>query len=106
MSELSFSDNYSDQSDNNGFQFEFYCENCHDAWRTEYKRNPVASASGLLNTASSLLGGIFGQAGDVADRVRDAGYRTARDNAFKEAVEQAKEHFHRCRRCHNYFCGQ
>ena len=106
MSEISFSDNYSDISEDTGFQFEFYCEHCRDAWRTEFKRYLAGSASGFLNTAGSLLGGIFGQAGQVVDRVKDAGYKTAHDRAFQEAVEQAKDHFHRCRRCHNYFCNK
>lgn len=106
MSEIAFGDNYSDISEDTGFQYEFYCENCRDAWRTEFKRYLAGSASGLLNTAGSLLGGLFGQASEVADRVRDAGYKTAHDKAFQEAVEEAKKHFHRCRRCSNYICPQ
>jgi ribosomal protein L40E len=106
MSETKFSNNYGDLCDGSGFQFEFYCEHCHDAWRTEFKRYGAATASGILDTASSLLGGIFGGAGRVVDHARDAGYRTAKDTAFAEAIEQAKTHFHRCRRCANYFCAQ
>ncbi len=106
MSEIAFHNNYGDLSDSAGFQFEFYCEHCHDAWRTEFKRYAAATASGILDTASSFLGGIFGGAGRIVDHARDAGYRTAKDKAFAEAIEQAKDHFHRCRRCANYFCAQ
>jgi hypothetical protein len=106
LSEIAFSDNYSEVSDNSGFQFEFYCEHCRDAWRTEYKRYLAGTASGILDTASSLLGGLFGGAARVGDHVRDAGYRMARDKAFAEAIEGAKVHFHRCRRCTSYVCAQ
>ncbi len=106
MAEISFSDNYSDLSEREGFQFEFYCERCGDAWRSEFKRYAAGTAGSILDTASSLLGGLLGGARDVADRIGDAGYRKAHDKAFAEAVEQAKVHFKRCRRCGNYFCAK
>ena len=40
MSEIKFSKNFSDHSVHSGtdagFQFEFYCERCNDAWRSEF----------------------------------------------------------------------
>ena len=36
----------------------------------------------------------------------EAGYGRARDEAFRAAVESAKQHFHRCPRCSNYFCDR
>jgi hypothetical protein len=40
MTELKFSDNYSDLSEQSGvsagFQFEFYCERCNDRWRSTF----------------------------------------------------------------------
>ena len=106
MAEIAFGNNYSDLSDHEGFQFEFHCQSCQDAWRTEYSRYLTGTAGGFLRTASSLLGGLLSQAGDVADRIGDARYRQARDAAFEEAIEQAKVHFNKCRRCHGYFCSQ
>lgn len=106
MGEISFSDNYSDISQREGFQFEFYCEQCGDAWRSEFKRFMPGTMGGLLGAASSLLGGILGSAEQVADYLGDAKYRSAHDKAFAEAIEQAKVHFKRCRKCGNYFCAQ
>lgn len=106
MSEISFGDNYSDISESTGFQFEFYCEQCRDAWRTEFKRYAAGTASSFLGSAGSLLGGFLGSAGHVADRLSDAGYKAAHDRAFQEALTQAKAHFHRCRRCSNYNCNK
>ena len=106
MNQKGFANNYSDLSDGSGFQFEFYCERCHDAWRTDYDRYAAGTASSILDTASSFLGGFLGSAGTVVDRVRDSGYRSARDKAFEGALGEAEEHFNKCRRCANYFCAQ
>jgi membrane protease subunit (stomatin/prohibitin family) len=106
MGEIAFSNNYNDISDETGFQFEFYCEACGDVWRAEYKRYLAGTTSGIVKTVGSLLGGLLGGAERVADQVSDAGYRGAHDKAFAEAVEQAKVHFQRCRRCGNYFCSK
>jgi hypothetical protein len=106
MGEISFSNNFRDISDRTGFQFEFFCESCGDAWRTEYNRYLAGTASSFLGSVSSLVGGLLGGAQNVANQVSDAGYRSAHDKAFAESVEQAKIHFKRCRRCGNYFCDR
>ena len=106
MSEISFGDNYNDLSEETGFQFEFYCERCNDAWRNEFKAYLPGKASRLLDAAGGVLGGILGGAGRAADYVEDAGYRAAHDKAFSAAIEQAKQHFHRCRQCGNYVCAK
>ena len=84
-----------DISDRTGFQFEFFCEGCGDAWRTEYNRYLVGTANSFLDSVSSLVGGLLGGARSVADQVSDAGYRSAHDRAFAEALEAAKLHFRR-----------
>jgi hypothetical protein len=38
------------------------------------------------------------------DGLAQAGWRKARDEACQAAIEQAKDHFHRCARCHQYVC--
>lgn len=106
MTEIQFSDNYSDVSDDTGFQFEFYCEGCRDAWRSEFKAYLPGKASRLLDAAGGIFGGVLGGAERAADYVKDAGYRAAHDKAFKEAIEEAKVHFFRCHRCGNYFCNK
>ena len=103
---VTFGDNCNDQSDDSGFQFEFTCEGCGESWRTPYKRYAAGAAGDLLNAAGSLLGGVLSGAGEAADRVRQAGYRAARDQALKEAVREAETHFHLCPACHNHFCAK
>jgi membrane protease subunit (stomatin/prohibitin family) len=104
MSEIQFSDNYNDLSTDNGFQFEFYCEHCRDAWRSPFDRYAAGTAESLLGAADGLFGGIFGQARNALSQVRGAGWSKARDTALRTAVEQAKDHFHRCPRCANHYC--
>jgi membrane protease subunit (stomatin/prohibitin family) len=104
MSEIHFSDNHTDHSTDSGFQFEFHCEHCHDGWRSPFDRYAAGTADGLLGAAEGLFGGIFGTARNALGHVRNAGWSKARDNAFRQAVEEAKEHFHRCPRCANHSC--
>jgi len=106
MSEIHFTDNYSDRSTDSGFQFDFYCERCHDAWRSPFDRYAVGTVEGVLGAADSLFGGIFGRARNMVGQVRGAGWSKARDDALRSAVSQARDHFHRCPRCSNNYCDK
>ena len=104
MSEIHFSDNHNDLSTDSGFQFEFFCEHCHDAWRSPFDRYAAGTAESLLGAAEGIFGGIFGTARNAVGQIRGAGWQKARDTALRQAVAQAREHFHRCPRCANHSC--
>lgn len=104
MTEIQFSDNYNDLSTDTGFQFEFYCEGCRDAWRSPFDRYATGTAESILGAADGLFGGFFGSARNALSQVRSAGWSKARDEALRKAVEQARDHFHRCARCANHYC--
>jgi len=108
--ETKFANNVHDLSNSSGvdagFQFEFYCQRCSDRWRTAFKPYRSAQAGGWLQKGASLFGGLLGEAGSVLNGVAEAGWHSARDAAFKEAVEAGKAHFNRCGNCHEYVCGQ
>ncbi len=107
MSEpMQFTRNYSDHSTQHGFQFEFHCDRCGNGFRTQFKPFTLGAVDGVLDTASSLLGGIFGQARDVSSRVTEAQRERAREAAFLEAVEQIKPHFKQCPRCSSWVCAK
>jgi hypothetical protein len=110
MSEIHFSKNFGDLSvqsgPNAGFQFEFYCERCGDAWRGEFVPFRSGQASSWLSRASGMFGGLVGEASNVAQGLSQAGYGHAHDVAFAAAIEQAKNHFHRCGRCMGYACDK
>jgi len=108
MAELKFGDNFNDLSVqsgvNAGFQFEFHCERCNDAWRGEFVPYRSGRASSWLGKAASVFGGLLGGAGEAVEGVAQAGWGKAHDQAFQAAIEQAKKHFHRCARCSQYVC--
>lgn len=94
-----FTSNYSDLSDENGYQFEFRCDVCGSGYRSEFIRSALGTAGNLLSGASSLIGGFFGGAASAADRVRDVTDRGARDDALKRAANEIMHLFTRCPRC-------
>jgi membrane protease subunit (stomatin/prohibitin family) len=104
MSQIRFSDNYRDQSTDTGFQFDFHCERCHEAWRSPFDRYAAGTIDNVLGMADGLFGGMFGRARGALDRVKSAGWQSAHDAAFAEAVRKAQDHFHRCPRCSNHHC--
>lgn len=109
MSQIKFADNYQDLSQPNGvdagFQFQFYCERCNDTWRTKYKPYRSGQASGWVSKAAGFFGGIVGGASTALEGMAQAGWNSARDEAFTEAVEEAKKQFHRCAKCFQYVCA-
>lgn len=107
MSEkIQFVRNYSDISTEQGFQFEFHCDRCGVGYRTEFKRSVTGTVSGILDTASQLFGGFFGQAANVSEQVRSAGWKKARDEALSEAMQQMKGDFIQCPHCSGWVCGK
>lgn len=108
MSEIKFSKNFADHSiqtgANAGFQFEFYCERCRDAWRSEFVAYTGGRTSTWISKAAGMFGGLLGRASTAAEGLAQAGYGKAHDAAFAESIEQAKRHFHRCARCMKFAC--
>lgn len=103
---VEFVSNYSDLSTDRGFQFEFHCNRCGTGHRTRFSAWSVGTASAVLDTASSLFGGILGSAANVGERVRSAGWQRARDQAFKEALEDIRPKFVQCPRCSSWVCRE
>ncbi|NJD29205.1 MAG: zinc ribbon domain-containing protein [Chloroflexi bacterium] len=97
-----FTDNYTDLSDESGYQFEFRCDICGSGYRSEFIRSNLGTASTLLRGASGLLGGVLGSASNVADRAKDITDRGARDEALKKAANEIMPLFTRCPRCNRW----
>ena len=101
---IAFVRNYNDLSTDHGFQFEFCCDRCGSGFRTPFKTSATGLASEALNAASGLLGGIFGRAADVGERVHSVAWERAHDSAFADAVEEVKPDFIQCPRCSSWVC--
>jgi hypothetical protein len=110
MSEISFSDNFSDLSvhsgTNAGFQFEFHCERCNDKFRTGFVPYKSGRVSGWVGKAAGMFGGVLGNIGTATESMAESGYGSAHDEALMAATETAKSHFHRCARCAQYMCAK
>jgi len=101
---IEFTSNYTDQSTDQGFQFEFYCNRCSTGYRTRFQPFVIGTVSGALDAANSLFGGIFGQAANISERVRSASWEKAHDEAFLKATEELKPDFIQCPRCSSWVC--
>lgn len=104
MDEIEFTRNYTDSSTNQGFQFEFHCNRCGNGYRSSFQPWAVGTVAGALDAASSLFGGVFGQAANMGERVRSATWQQARDKAFLEAAQNIKPNFVQCPRCTSWVC--
>jgi len=117
----SFTRNYEDNSTDAGFQFTFYCDHCHDGFKSSFiESSTYKRGQGLRTLAegASTLGSLFG------GRLRDLGYASERggdilsqtfqgkspawqkehQGAFEAAQNEAMRHFHRCHSCTSYVC--
>jgi len=118
----SFTRNYENNSTEAGFQFTFYCDNCHDGYKSSFIESSTYKKKGLLrglgqgaSIAGSLLGGKVGNLGYNADRAsnvlserfdgRSPEWLKEHEQAFEHCQNEAKQHFHRCPNCNKYVCG-
>jgi len=98
MALIQFTRNYNDQSTDAGFQYEFYCDRCGNGYQTHFESSATGTVSKALDAASSLLGGFLSNAASAAHTVHSAAWEKAHDVAFMRAIEEAKPHFHKCKR--------
>jgi hypothetical protein len=93
-----------------GYQFEFFCQCCNDTWRSPFEPYRSGQVSGWLQQVQGALGALLGNAGReigrAASGVADAGWGQGRDAAFKQSIESAQAHFHRCAKCRQAVCAR
>ena len=84
--DIEFTNNYTDLSTDQGFQFEFICNRCRNGYRTEFDSYELATATNLLDSAGSLLGGFFSQGAAAAEKVKTAAWERAATRPSAKAV--------------------
>jgi hypothetical protein len=104
VEQIEFSSNYNDLSTDRGFQFEFSCDRCGNGYRTTFHASATGTVSGVLDAASSILGGFFNTASDLGNRVHGAAWERAHDDAFRAAVQEIRPDFVQCPRCQSWVC--
>lgn len=106
MTLVQFTRNYSDHSNSHGFQFEFFCDKCHNGYRSQFVTNKLGMAESLLRAAGDLFGGPFNSAAAAGAHMKDAARGKAWDSAYMAAIEEARPHFRQCRRCGMWVCPE
>jgi membrane protease subunit (stomatin/prohibitin family) len=106
MSAIQFVENYQDLSTDRGYQFKFHCDRCNNGYLSTFEASMLGMASGFLNAANSLLGGVFGRAAESSYQVQQAIGGKAHDSALQKAVEEIKAKFKQCHRCGKWVCPE
>lgn len=106
MTLIKFVRNYKDLSTDRGFQFEFFCDRCGSGYQTRFEASATGLAAEALDTVGDILGGVFGRAAQVGDRIHSAAWEKVHDDAFEAAVQEARPHFLQCRRCGQWVCKE
>jgi hypothetical protein len=120
MTLKSFTRNYEDNSTEAGFQFTFYCDLCHDGYKTgfieseSYKKGRLLKGFGrAISIGTSILGhsnvGYNVERGSDILSERFEGmspeWHKEHEKAFDIAQNEAEEHFHRCPKCRLWVCN-
>lgn len=106
MSIQGFTRNYTDHSNGDGFQFEFFCDKCGNGFRSSFVTNKLGVAAGFLRAAGSIFGNNLYNVGWGADQVKDALRGPAWDHAFADAIGECKPKFRQCTRCGKWVCPE
>ncbi len=89
---------------NPGFQFEFTCSNCGEAWRSDFKPYRKGQVAGFISTLLMHVHGVRNVA--FATRTAsEAGLSGAKKTAFDEAMAQALTMYTACPECRQAACG-
>ena len=104
MANIPFTDNYTDLSNNRGFQFKFFCQKCGNGYISTFQANKLGSAATAANAAASLLGGIFGRAAQSAQALESMVAGPQHDAALNAAVQEISPKFKQCTRCGQWVC--
>ncbi|HEX8819422.1 MAG TPA: zinc ribbon domain-containing protein [Archangium sp.] len=106
MAMIRFTRNYADRSNDSGFQFEFQCDQCGNGHMSPFIANKIGMAASFLKAAGSFFGGAVSRAAYAGEHVKDALRGGAWDDAYAEAVGEAKQHFKHCTRCGHWVCPE
>ena len=106
MAELEFTNNYTDLSTDQGFQFEFTCNRCRNGYRTEFDSYELATASTSSTAPAASSGASSARAPRRPTRSSPPRGRSPADKAFRKAVEEIRPKFIQCPRCSAWVCRE
>lgn len=117
-----FTKNYEDNSTEAGFQFTFYCDLCHDGFKSSFIQSQTHKKGSILRGLSGgarIIGGLLG------GRMSNVGWNVSygsdvlserfhgmtpewhkeHEKAFEKAQNEAQAHFTRCHGCRQWVCA-
>jgi membrane protease subunit (stomatin/prohibitin family) len=103
---IQFVKNYEDLSTDRGYQFKFFCDKCGNGYLSSFEPSMLGMASGLLNAAGAVFGGLFGRAAHGTYEIQQAVGGKAHDEALRRAVEEIRHKFKQCTRCGQWVCPE
>lgn len=105
-----FTNNYTDQSTREGYQFEFQCQRCGNGYASTFRKSVAGFGGRLLAIGGDLVGGTVGdkasQLGWDAEWLRDGNRGSTRDKQLRQAAEEMQGYFCQCNRCGQWVCKQ
>jgi Double zinc ribbon len=105
MASVAFTRNYTDHSNDTGYQFEFHCDKCGNGFRSTFDSNTLGVGAKLAKGLGSLFGGgKLWAAGQAGEYMKDGLRGSQWDAAFQKAIEELKPKFHQCTRCGHWVC--
>jgi hypothetical protein len=105
MALITFTRNYTDRSNDTGFQFEFYCDKCGNGHMSRFQPSKIGVMAKLLRAFGWIFGNYWSW-GYAGDSVKDVFRGKGRDTAYEKAIDEAKQHFRCCTRCGHWVCPE
>jgi hypothetical protein len=106
MAATAFTRNYTDHSNDTGYQFEFHCDKCGNGYRSTFHMSKLGVGSKIAKGLGSIFGGSLWSAGQATDFMKDGLRGQAWDSAFREAIDEIKPKFRQCTRCGKWVCPE
>jgi len=106
MPTIAFTRNYTDHSNDTGYQFEFHCDKCRNGYRSTFHMSKLGVGSKIAKGLGSLFGGNLWAAASASDHLKDGLRGQAWDTAFREAIEEIRPKFSQCTRCGSWVCPE
>ncbi|OQY30304.1 MAG: hypothetical protein B6244_00135 [Candidatus Cloacimonetes bacterium 4572_55] len=101
-----FKDNYKDNSDDKGFAYEFFCEQCEKGYRPDYFSIPSG-----IGYSISLFFKFFGKklSGKMPHDLswmREDEKKSFQRSSFNKSLKSAEAHFFKCEKCGKRVCSK
>ncbi len=104
MASIPFTSNYTDLSNQRGYQFQFFCRKCGNGYMSTFQANALSGVANAANVAASIFGGIFGRAAQSAAAIQSQVAGPQHDAALDAAVREITPIFKQCTRCGSWVC--